>query len=366
MKDMETTISMGRVAASSLLCPWCTGPVDVKSRHVAVAGSAVKVYCSEDCLQAAAAGVAALSDPESTEVAPRRRPWLHVTGIAVGLLSLSLFGGGRDEWRPQEGAPTPVAAAAVAAPAPEPPAPVFGPPWPPTEAAWAADLAQDAWIHPLAGPGRRMPKHHGRVFGAERPGDRPAECLSGHCGVDLGGEVWGEPVLAVHDGVVDRVNRGPNEDHGGVYVRIAHRGGSVFTQYFHLAAVPRWIKEGTETRAGQVVGLLGDTGVKRSGPHLHFTISVKPSRDLPEQYIDPEPIIALWPLWMPDGMGTGRVSTVEPPGVPIRGSKKKKARQESAFVDFVDTSAGPSPASVPAPTSVADGPETGSPATATP
>src|SRR5262249_3521926 len=80
----------------------------------------------------------------------------------------------------------------------------------------------DAWIHPLDGPIRRMPMHDGRVFGAERPGERPVECAGGHCGVDLG-ETWGEPVMAVHDGVIDRVQRGPNPDHGGMYVRIAHR-----------------------------------------------------------------------------------------------------------------------------------------------
>jgi murein DD-endopeptidase MepM/ murein hydrolase activator NlpD len=29
---------------------------------------------------------------------------------------------------------------------------------------------------------------------------------------------------------------------------------------------------GRPVRAGEVVGLVGDTGVKASGPHLHFTI----------------------------------------------------------------------------------------------
>ena len=48
-----------------------------------------------------------------------------------------------------------------------------------------------------------------RVFGAVRPGERPAECRNGHCGVDLGGEIWGEQVHAVHDGVVDCVQRTP-------------------------------------------------------------------------------------------------------------------------------------------------------------
>ena len=69
---------------------------------------------------------------------------------------------------------------------------------------------------------------------------------------------------ASHDGVVDRVQRGANEPHGGHYVRIAHRDGTVFTQYFHLAAVPRWVEAGVPVKAGDVIGLLGDTGVKES------------------------------------------------------------------------------------------------------
>ena len=116
-----------------------------------------------------------------------------------------------------------------------------------------------------------MPIRDARVFGAERPGDRPGECRGGHCGVDLGGEVWGEPVHAAHDGVVDRVQRGPNDEHGGLYVRLSHRGGTIFTQYFHLAAIPRWIQPGAKVKMGDVVGLLGDSGVKHStrAPALH-------------------------------------------------------------------------------------------------
>jgi murein DD-endopeptidase MepM/ murein hydrolase activator NlpD len=179
-----------------------------------------------------------------------------------------------------------------------------------------AEIASDAWLHPLDGPKRRMPIRDARVFGAERPGDRPAECRGGHCGVDLGGEVWGEPVHAAHDGVVDRVQRGPNEDHGGLYVRLSHRGGTIFTQYFHLAAIPKWIQPGVKVKMGEVIGLLGDTGVKHSSAHLHFTVSVKPSKDVPERYIDPEPLVALWPLRMPIN-GATVVTTAAAPGVPL-------------------------------------------------
>src|SRR3569623_2604325 len=63
----------------------------------------------------------------------------------------------------------------------------FGPVWPPTEASLLEALGRDAWVHPLSGPFRRMPRSDSRVFGAERPGNRPVECRNGHSGVDLGG-----------------------------------------------------------------------------------------------------------------------------------------------------------------------------------
>lgn len=193
----------------------------------------------------------------------------------------------------------------------------IGPPVPDDEARaleFMGELSNDRWIHPLPGPERRMPIRTSRVFGAHRHGDRPGECRSGHCGVDIGGEVWGEPVMAVHDGVVDRVKR-VDEGNGGMYVRIAHREGTVFTQYFHLAAIPRDLRTGRRIRAGQVVGLVGDTGVKESNAHLHFTVSVKPSPTAREIYMDPEPLIALWPVKTP--RATGGADAVWNPGVPL-------------------------------------------------
>jgi murein DD-endopeptidase MepM/ murein hydrolase activator NlpD len=173
----------------------------------------------------------------------------------------------------------------------------------------------------MPGPFRRMPVRDSRVFGAERPGDRPIECRKGHCGIDLGGEIWGEQVHAAHDGTVDRVQRGANDLHGGHYVRLAHRNGTVFTQYFHLAAIPRWVQPGVSVKAGEVIGLLGDTGVKESTAHLHFTVSVRPATDWPEQYIDPEPLVALWPLRIPfEGTALGLVSTAGRVGVPLGGA----------------------------------------------
>ena len=223
------------------------------------------------------------------------------------------------------------------------PAGWFGPEWPPTERDILATLGRDAWIHPLSGPIRRMPRSDSRVFGAARPGDRAVECRNGHCGVDLGGELWGEHVHAVHDGVVDWVRRGVNPDRGGQFVRLSHYNGTVFTQYFHLAAIPRALERGTPVKGGEVIGLLGDTGVKESGPHLHFALSIRAAKDGPERYVDPEPLIALWPLRVPlDGSEAGLVTTVARPGLPhgsaplMAGRKRRQGRHERAADDATD------------------------------
>src|SRR5262249_54873488 len=183
----------------------------------------------------------------------------HGLGVVGLLAAAAVFLVPRLQAAPPAMLAPPVAAATSTSPPATPPA-APAPAIPPPDGDWTAEIAADTWLHPLSGPVRRMPVHDSRVFGAERPGDRPVECRSGHCGVDLG-EVWGEPVLAVHGGVIDRVQRAPNPDHGGHYVRIAHRHGMVFTQYFHLAAIPRRIEKGVVVKAGEVIGIVGDTGV---------------------------------------------------------------------------------------------------------
>jgi murein DD-endopeptidase MepM/ murein hydrolase activator NlpD len=184
----------------------------------------------------------------------------------------------------------------------------------------------DLWIHPLAGPNRRMPIRDSRLFGAEREGDRPGECRGGHCGVDIGGERYGEPVLAVHDGLVEHVERGPNRLRGGRFVRIAHREGTVYTQYFHLASIPPQLATGVLVKAGDVIGFVGASGVKRSGPHLHFTVAVRTGPTGEERYIDPEPLIALWPVrTADDASGAPTISAGVAPGL-ARGHLRQSRR----------------------------------------
>src|SRR5882724_1416233 len=234
------------------VCGLCQSPL-LRKRYVQTHTSEFFVLCSKECARVVAHGLS------RERWAARRRT---VKRLTVGIIFAGAY------LTPHQGPPgarrIPRAAPAVTAKGPAqsgaagPLAPAlppgwFGPDWPPTETNVLAALGRDAWIHPLAGPLRRMPIRDSRVFGAARPGDRAAECRNGHCGVDLGGEIWGEQVHAVHDGVVDFVKRGVNPDHGGQYVRLSHRNGTVLTQYFHLAAIPRGIERGAFVKCGEVI-----------------------------------------------------------------------------------------------------------------
>jgi hypothetical protein len=317
------TTSAAQLAKSkALTCPTCDGPAEVKSRHVAVDGANVRVYCSAECMRGKAPPVPEPAPFILDEPRPRRGGWWITGALVVGAACFGTYRvvANDDEpataisWMPP---PPPAVPEVRAVPAPPPKDPLRD-----EEQALLEELARDAWIHPLAGPARRMPINHYGAFGAMRDGERPPECFSGHCGVDIG-KVWGEPVLAVHAGVIDWVHRGPNEDNGGIFVKIAHRDGTLFSWYFHLAAVPRWVQRGAAVKAGQIIGLIGDTGVKQPVPHLHFSLSVKSSKTGRERFLDPEPLIAIWPLWIP---GESKISVETAAGVPVRKQHPYKRR----------------------------------------
>jgi murein DD-endopeptidase MepM/ murein hydrolase activator NlpD len=321
MIDPEEALS--DVPDDVAVCGVCGGALPT-TRYVDADADAwsVVVLCSPACLRAVVRG------RRRVRWAARRR---RAAQAAAVLILTGAF------ITPHEGPPS-LRRMAHAAPPPQAPPPGppplppgwYGPEWPPTEQSFLASLGQDAWIHPLSGPVRRMPRVDSRVFGAARPGERPAECRNGHCGVDLGGEIWGEQVHAVHEGVVDFVQRNANPDRGGEFVRLSHRDGTVFTQYFHLAAIPAGLERGMHVKSGDVIGLLGDTGVKESAPHLHFAISVRPWKDGPERYLDPEPLIALWPVRVPvDGGQAGLVTTLARPGLPLGSATLSSAKRNA-------------------------------------
>ncbi len=83
-----------------------------------------------------------------------------------------------------------------------------------------------------------------------------------HLGIDLGGR-RGTPIYAIEDGVIDRTKLQSN---GALQIVMRGRSGSKF-YYGHMDKV--LIKGGQRVQAGDVIGLMGDTGSPGS-VHLHF------------------------------------------------------------------------------------------------
>ncbi len=258
-------------------------------RFVLLRGGREEVHCSQICL------VASVERRRLARAALHRRWLLRATAVAllvvaaprlwhrVRLPPLQSISFDPPQFRP------------IPEPRPEPP--MFGPAWPPTDEDWQKAFAHTSWTYPLPGPARRAPAADDRILtshpSARSPG--PVCRVPARCGVDLGGELWGEHVYAAHDGVVDHVQHAG----GDVYLRLSHFGGMVFTHYAHLAATPRGIVRGAAIKAGQLVGLVGDTGTEHPGRYLHFALSVHPSSEFSEVYWDPTPLMAHWPLRLP-------------------------------------------------------------------
>jgi phage-related minor tail protein len=87
-----------------------------------------------------------------------------------------------------------------------------------------------------------------------------------HKGVDLAAAV-GTPVFATQSGRVSHAGPGASAPGvwGGQEIHIA--GGGIETWFAHLSRIG--VKLGDIVRAGQQIGLSGNTGIS-SGPHLHF------------------------------------------------------------------------------------------------
>lgn len=108
-----------------------------------------------------------------------------------------------------------------------------------------------------------------------------------HRGLDLSAVV-GTPVYAPCDGVAFAETDTHRTGGFGRYVRIeAHDGAQAV--YVYLAHLSDWrVTDGQRVRAGQLVGLSGNTG-NSSGAHLHLEVRVG-SRE-PGAAVDPWPLI---------------------------------------------------------------------------
>jgi murein DD-endopeptidase MepM/ murein hydrolase activator NlpD len=254
------------------------------------------LFCSEACLRRAVRKLHKVQ--AATQVRWLLRVALAVVAVAGAKTLWQLY----HRWQPRTIAfdSSPERLRPTAPPRRTMSGPTYGPLWPPSDEEWITLFERSAWVYPLPGPVRDPLANERRIFGPAAPREHPTACRpSGHCGVNLGGELWGEHVYAAADGVVDRVQRDGSEDPGGAYVRLAHFGGYVFTQYFHLAGIPLQLRRGSVVRAGDVIGLLGDTGSGRQTRHLTFTLSAMPSREYSEVYWDPAPWMGDWPLHVP-------------------------------------------------------------------
>ena len=95
-----------------------------------------------------------------------------------------------------------------------------------------------------------------------------------HLGIDIGDAI-GTPLVAAGDGTVVDIEYQPLGY--GKYVLIRHRFG-FYTRYAHMSRI--YVYVGERVKQGQVIGLMGDTGLS-TGPHVHFEIH------LGNQFIDP-------------------------------------------------------------------------------
>jgi murein DD-endopeptidase MepM/ murein hydrolase activator NlpD len=89
-----------------------------------------------------------------------------------------------------------------------------------------------------------------------------------HYAIDLGAR-RGTPVVAVADGVIERLGR---DRHGGKVVYLRDLTGRYTFYYAHLRVHEKGMKAGDHVSKGQRLGEVGATGRVIGGPHLHFAI----------------------------------------------------------------------------------------------
>ncbi|WP_238978703.1 peptidoglycan DD-metalloendopeptidase family protein [Novilysobacter arseniciresistens] len=146
---------------------------------------------------------------------------------------------------------------------------------------------------PLQAPSTRIDQGHGGSFSHGDAENRYA--------VDFA-TPEGTPVLAARDGVVMQTEGGfgrtglDRDRYAGRanFVRILHDDGSM-ALYAHLQPGGVMVRSGQRVRAGQQVGLSGNTGFS-TGPHLHFVVQVNRGMrllSLPFRMAGPEGLLDL-------------------------------------------------------------------------
>jgi murein DD-endopeptidase MepM/ murein hydrolase activator NlpD len=116
-----------------------------------------------------------------------------------------------------------------------------------------------------------------------------------HTGTDYAGD-YGDPVYAVAGGTVIHANRmGGWGLAYGIHVIIESEGvveGKLQTLYAHLAYVNLEVIGKGKVKAGDIIGYVGSTGTRSSGPHLHLEMRVAPFL-YDNKTLNPESVIKL-------------------------------------------------------------------------
>ena len=275
-------------------CPACGAEYDpLRARAVTVIDGHVRAFCSTACRERGIAPPVAATAPSSATdahavIAPRRATKLPtelvllaaaaVAGVALIVVLLHAGHRGKAVAAAPERSVASAAASANGA------------------AAAADDDAPEVWLKPLAGGGHRVTGHDRQLFSSAREGVPANECAGARCAVDIEA-AGGDVVMAVHDGVVERVERDPDEEgrrgREGRFIRIVHKGGTLATSYLQLDGIREDLRPGIPVSAGEAIGTVarGSGGVRA---HLRFAVSLPHGAD-GELYIDPQPLIALWP-----------------------------------------------------------------------
>lgn len=99
-----------------------------------------------------------------------------------------------------------------------------------------------------------------------------------HEGIDIVADGERVEILATADGVVIEYYPAPNgyfRGHYGLggYIVIQHDSGDI-TKYAHMRDT--FVLEGMEVEQGDVIGIMGNTGIWSSGVHLHYVHLVNP------------------------------------------------------------------------------------------
>jgi len=94
--------------------------------------------------------------------------------------------------------------------------------------------------------------------------------LKGHNGIDFKAKI-GCNILASHKGEVIYAGK---DNSGGISATICEntKGLSYKTIYYHLSELK--CKRGDVVKAGDIIGLSGNTGKYTTGPHLHFGLKL--------------------------------------------------------------------------------------------